>query len=640
MDFVCQEAEWRCWQTGIELKYLDFTLIKIKELIQDPLVDLNNKTVNKNEIFLNFPVLYRDCENEFKLKSSTKQSTFVECYASFRDYKIVKNSKSSSSNNTTNTKPRADIYDDDYDDNDDNESDTLVKIACNRQVTIKIFALIIEIIDNLLEDWYPDLGTRFMQDSKGDYLVTRLAPCSKCVKNSVLKNKKQSDSNSQDSNSYNLSSSLASQNDSNNWAYLELDEKYKTASVLSENASSAIEDDELDFQFSIDYVENEKMKIKFNEKPDWIFCFMLDDVCFSVLKRAQLMCPKHGEQSAHMIAPDLAFEDIEENFLIKTSNLKIESIIGRGSFGSVFCGHLTLNNAKIEEKKMKVAVKVLETLNDESLLNPDKNEPFTPNVQQFELSSNNDNSLKMKREVWNFRKSIRLAAKAYTVARQEVAIISSLKHENIVSMIGLTLKPLAIILELAAMGNLKDLLTDYKMNTSKLSPFVIQQVSVQISSALVYLHSNRIIYRDLKAENVLAFSFPRPNQTVLSNNQPPTSNLKMSSAFKLGTSSQEANKVFIKLADYSISRCVLPTGTKGFAGTEGFMAPEIVRFNGEETYSEKVDCFSYGMVLYELFSLKHPFEAQEQIKDIIINGGRPIIKNPEIFNPTLMLDLM
>ena len=100
----------------------------------------------------------------------------------------------------------------------------------------------------------------------------------------------------------------------------------------------------------------------------------------------------------------------------------------------------------------------------------------------------------MKREIWNFRKSIRLSAKAYMVARQEVAIISSLKHENIVSMIGLTLKPLAIILELAAMGNLKDILNDYKVNTSKLSPFVIQQVCVQISSALVYLHSNRIIY--------------------------------------------------------------------------------------------------------------------------------------------------
>ena len=37
----------------------------------------------------------------------------------------------------------------------------------------------------------------------------------------------------------------------------------------------------------------------------------------------------------------------------------------------------------------------------------------------------------------------------------------------------------------------------------------------------------------------------------------------------------------MKLADYSISRCVLPTGTKGFAGTPGFMAPEILKFNGK-----------------------------------------------------------
>ena len=70
------------------------------------------------------------------------------------------------------------------------------------------------------------------------------------------------------------------------------------------------------------------------------------------------------------------------------------------------------------------------------------------------------------------------------------------------------------------------------------------------------------------------------------------------------------------------------------------MAPEILKFNGEETYSEKVDCFSFAMLLYELISLKHPFEGQEQIKDIILNGGRPLLKNQELLYPTLMLDLM
>lgn len=46
------------------------------------------------------------------------------------------------------------------------------------------------------------------------------------------------------------------------------------------------------------------------------------------------------------------------------------------------------------------------------------------------------------------------------------------------------------------------------------------------------------------------------------------------------------------------------------------------------------------MLLYELITLKLPFEGQEQIKDIILNGGRPIIRSQELEYPTLMLDLM
>lgn len=36
-------------------------------------------------------------------------------------------------------------------------------------------------IDTLLEDWYPDIGIRLVQNTKGIYLITRLVPCVRCL---------------------------------------------------------------------------------------------------------------------------------------------------------------------------------------------------------------------------------------------------------------------------------------------------------------------------------------------------------------------------------------------------------------------------------------------------------------------------
>ena len=44
----------------------------------------------------------------------------------------------------------------------------------------------------------------------------------------------------------------------------------------------------------------------------------------------------------------------------------------------------------------------------------------------------------------------------------------------------------------------------------------------------------------------------------------------------------------MKLADYGISKSVLPGGTKGFGGTPPFIAPEILMRTGRDTYTEKV----------------------------------------------------
>ena len=441
IDFVCQEADWKCWQTGIELRYLDFTLLRVKECLQDPLVDLNNtessstssaadlgsnstsfssasdssstiKSQSSSNIFLKSSVLYKDCENEFKLKSGNKQqSTFVECYASFKDYKIVRcksnhqinNSgqlRTSNSSNLLQSKPRKKSIEEFVDANVNNrsqtqtethsesETDILIKILCNRQVSLKIFALIIEIIDNLLEDWYPDLGTRFMQDSKGDYLVTRLAPCNDCIRNPnlpntnlILKHSLSSKPSSQAMMASNLFIDQFSIN-ANEEANRNLLAPIQCAS-----------DDEGDFEFEFSAQDEEKLK-NF-DGIDWIYCFMLDDICYSVMKNSRLYCPRHGRQTAHVIAPDLAFEDVEANFLIENDSLKLEALLGRGSFGSVFAGLLRFNDTSLAEgdnpansKMIKVAVKVLETLNSSgSMVDTGQKEDRSNNNEYFRTGS-------------------------------------------------------------------------------------------------------------------------------------------------------------------------------------------------------------------------------------------------------------
>lgn len=55
------------------------------------------------------------------------------------------------------------------------------------------------------------------------------------------------------------------------------------------------------------------------------------------------------------------------------------------------------------------------------------------------------------------------------------------------------------------------------------------------------------------------------------------------------------------------------------------MAPEIIKYNGEEEYTEKVDCFSFGMFVYELITMHQPFENHESVKESILEGHRPAL---------------
>ena len=84
----------------------------------------------------------------------------------------------------------------------------------------------------------------------------------------------------------------------------------------------------------------------------------------------------------------------------------------------------------------------------------------------------------------------------------------------------------------------------------------------------------------------------------------------------------------VKLSDYGISQFASTQGAKGHVGTPGFMAPEILKYYGKEAYNEKVDIFSFAMLLYEIITFRLPFEhlTPTQANQANENGARPTLK--------------
>jgi len=129
-----------------------------------------------------------------------------------------------------------------------------------------------------------------------------------------------------------------------------------------------------------------------------------------------------------------------------------------------------------------------------------------------------------------------------------------------------------ILLEICPNSSLNDLIKRRK----RLHELEVQCYSMQMISALKYLHDHRIIHRDLKLGNLFL-----------------------------------NEKMEVKVGDFGLATKLDFDGERKrtVCGTPNYIAPEVL--DGKAGHSYEVDIWSLGVIIYTLIIGKPPFETSD-----------------------------
>jgi len=162
-------------------------------------------------------------------------------------------------------------------------------------------------------------------------------------------------------------------------------------------------------------------------------------------------------------------------------------------------------------------------------------------------------------------------------ALNEVRILASIRSPHVIrykeAFLDDDSTTLCIIMELAAGGDLYNLIQQRIKTKTSFSEREIWQALIEVTKALKVLHDNQILHRDLKCANVF---------------------LGLDGTAKLG--------------DLNVSKITKNNLAYSQAGTPYYASPEIW---SDRPYNAKSDIWSLGCVFYEMAALKPPFLAKD-----------------------------
>ncbi|XP_064422034.1 leucine-rich repeat serine/threonine-protein kinase 1 [Latimeria chalumnae] len=302
--------------------------------------------------------------------------------------------------------------------------------------------------------------------------------------------------------------------------------------------------------------------------------FNMEDCVVAAVEMDHIACPNHTFVPVPLqeLVPELFMTDFPARLFLENNNLEYEecesNVLGQGGSGTI------IYLARYQQ--MPVAVK------------------------RFHFRKSRVQSLDSTADAMLRHLQAMEALRNFSEFRQEASMLHSLQHPCIVSLIGISIHPLCFALQLAPLGSLNMVLSDNSKGASfmPLGHMLTYRIAYQVAAGLAYLHRKNIIFCDLKSDNILVWSL------------------------------EVNNPVNVKLSDYGISRQSFHEGALGVEGTPGYQAPEI---RPGIVYDEKVDMFSFGMVLYELLSGLRPFRGQHQhqIAKKFSKGIRPVLGHLE-----------